>query len=53
MSIRLLIADDHEVVRRGLASVVDGTDIELVGEATQGEDAARMALELQPDIVLL
>ena len=53
MSIRLLIADDHEVVRRGLASVVDGTDIEIVGEATRGEDAARMAIDLKPDIVLL
>ncbi len=53
MSVRLLIADDHEVVRRGLASVVAGTDIEIVGEASQGEDVTRMALELKPDIVLM
>ena len=53
MGIRLLIADDHEVVRRGLASVVEGTDIEIVGEASRGQDVARMAVELKPDIVLL
>ncbi len=33
MSLRLLIADDHEVVRRGLATLLSGSDIEIVAEA--------------------
>ncbi len=53
MSIRLLIADDHEVVRTGLASLVAGTEIEIVAEAANGDDAVRMAVERQPDLVLL
>lgn len=53
MSIKLVIADDHEVVRFGLRSLVAGTDIEIVGEATTGEKAIELALQLQPDIVLL
>ncbi|MHB8972303.1 MAG: response regulator [Pirellulaceae bacterium] len=52
MSIRLLIADDHEVVRCGLRSLMAGTDIEIVGEATTGEQAIQLALELKPDVVL-
>lgn len=53
MSIRLLIADDHEVVRTGLASLVTGTDIEIVAEAANGDDAVRLAQEKSPDLVLL
>lgn len=53
MSIRLLIADDHEVVRTGLASLVTGTDIEIVAEAANGDDAVRLAQEKNPDLVLL
>ncbi len=47
MSIKLLIADDHEVVRCGLRSLMAGTEIEIVGEATTGEQAIQMALEIQ------
>ena len=53
MSIKLLIADDHEVVRCGLRSLVAGTDIEVVDEATTGEQAVQKALANPPDVVLL
>lgn len=53
MSIRLLIADDHEVVRTGLKSILKGTEIEIVAEATSGEQAVKTTLEENPDIVVL
>ncbi len=53
MAIRLLIADDHEVVRCGLKSVLEGTEIEVIGEACTGEETVRMTDELRPDVVLL
>ena len=53
MTIRLLIADDHEVVRTGLRTVLEGTEIEIIGEATGGEEALKMALSENPDIVVL
>ena len=51
---RVLIADDHAVVRMGLASLL-GTSksIEVVGDAFDGEDAVRKALRLKPDVVIL
>jgi DNA-binding NarL/FixJ family response regulator len=52
--IRLLIADDHVVVRTGLAQLVSGFDgVELVGEAANGEEAVVLAAELGPDVVLM
>jgi DNA-binding NarL/FixJ family response regulator len=53
MSVKLLIADDHEVVRYGLRSLIADTEIEIVGEATTGEQTIKMALESNPDVVLL
>lgn len=53
MSIKLLVADDHEVVRAGLKSILSGTDIKIVGEATTGEAALRLANKHNPDVVLL
>lgn len=53
MSVRLLIADDHEVVRAGLHSLLAGTEFDIVGEATTGEEAVRAARDLVPDVVLL
>ena len=53
MSIRILVADDHEVVRTGLKSLLHGTDIRIVGEAGTGEAALRLTKKHQPDLVLL
>ena len=53
MAIRLLIADDHEVVRTGLRSILEGTEIEVIGEAIGGEDAVQKTMELAPDVVVL
>ena len=53
MAIKLLVADDHEVVRAGLKSILTGTDIKIVGEATSGDAALKMALKHNPDVVLL
>jgi DNA-binding NarL/FixJ family response regulator len=53
MTIKLLIADDHEVVRTGLKSLVAGTDIKVVAEAATGEAAIKQALKHHPDVVLL
>ena len=54
MSICILIADDHAVVRQGLRMFLEmDTDFTVVGEAENGEDAVQLAGELQPDIVLM
>lgn len=51
---RVMITDDHALVREGLRSLLEGEpDIEVVGEATDGEDAVNKAQEIQPDIVLM
>ena len=52
--IRVVIVDDHEMVRSGLATflrVID--DLELVGEAGSGEEAVRLCQHVQPDVVLM
>lgn len=52
--IRVLVADDHPVVRKGLQSCLSRQDrLKIVGEATDGEDALTQALALMPDVVLL
>ena len=53
MTIRVVIADDHEVIRSGLCALLAGTNVQVVGEATNGEEAAAMTGNLQPDILLL
>jgi two-component system, NarL family, response regulator NreC len=52
--IRILIADDHGIVRKGLRLQLEqNTDFEVVGEATEGREAVRMAEELVPDVVIM
>ncbi len=53
MSVRLLIADDHEVIRTGLVALLAGSEIEVVGQAASGGDAVKLAEELKPDVILL
>ena len=54
MPIRLLVADDHEVVRKGLRTFLSfDTDLELVGEARDGREAVEMAGRLKPDVVVM
>ncbi len=53
MSIRLLVCDDHEVIRTGLASLLAGTEIEIIGEAATGKESLEQAEKLKPDVVLL
>jgi len=54
MTIRLLIADDHIVVRAGLRSLLgEVRDIEIIAEAAEGEEAVRFARRHRPDVVLL
>jgi len=52
--LRVLIADDHETVRKGVCAILTSrADIEICAEARNGEEAVRLAQELKPDIVLM
>ena len=52
--IKVLFVDDHEMVRIGVAAYLSSqSDIEVVGEAENGQKAVSMALELRPDIILM
>lgn len=52
--IRILLADDHEMVRIGVSAYLSTQlDMEVVGEATNGREAVQKALELKPDIILM
>jgi DNA-binding NarL/FixJ family response regulator len=51
--IRLLIADDHEVVRSGLVALLADDDIEIIGSAATGAKTIELAHKLRPDVVLL
>jgi len=52
--LRVLIADDHVLFRDGLRALLrSAPDTQLVGEATTGEEAIRLAAELQPDVILM
>jgi len=52
-STSVLIADDHEVVRKGLVSLFEATPVKICGEAASGEEAVRLARKFKPDVVLL
>lgn len=54
MSIRVLVVDDHQMVREGLRRFLsDELDLQLIGEATNGQEAVRMTDELLPDVVVM
>jgi len=50
----IVVADDHKIVREGLVKLLESRgDLEVVGEASDGEEAVNMVLEKQPDVVLM
>ncbi len=52
--LRVLIADDHPVFRNGMRALLSSTpDMEVVGEASSGDEAVRLAEDLQPDVILM
>jgi two-component system, NarL family, response regulator LiaR len=54
MPIRILIADDHHVVRQGLHMFLSADpELEIIGEAQDGAEAVKLAIELHPDVVLM
>jgi DNA-binding NarL/FixJ family response regulator len=53
MAIRVLVVDDHEVVRSGLKSLFAGTDIEIVAEASNGQEALAAIKSTKLDVVLM
>ena len=51
---RILLVDDHPMMRRGLRDLLElEDDLEMVGEAGNGEDAIRLAQEIEPDLILM
>ena len=54
MAVRVLIADDQELVRTGFRLILDGEpDIDVIGEAETGEAAVHQAIQRRPDVVLM
>ena len=51
--IRILVADDHPVVREGLVSILNAKDTKVVGEASDGEEACKLYDQLSPDVLIL
>src|ERR1700732_253477 len=53
-NIRILVADDHAIFRDGLRKLLEGSgDVQIVGEASNGNECIKMMVELKPDILLL
>lgn len=52
MSVRVMIVDDHPIVRAGMRTVIESRGFEVVGEAATGEEAVAAASTLRPDVVL-
>jgi DNA-binding NarL/FixJ family response regulator len=54
LKIRILLADDHAVIREGLARLLaDQPDMEVVGQATHGQEAVELASKLLPSVILM
>ena len=52
--IRVLVVDDHDLVRMGIVSLLSGGDkIQVIAEASSGEEAIELAKEHEPDVVLM
>jgi DNA-binding NarL/FixJ family response regulator len=53
MAFRVLLADDHQIVRQGFRALLEREGFQVVAEGTNGREAVTLALELQPDIAIL
>jgi len=54
VAVKILIADDHEIVRQGIRRVLEvKPEWEICGEASNGQEAVRMAQELSPDVIIM
>ena len=53
MSLQVLLADDHQIVRQGLRSLLERAGFEVVGEAIDGREAVLLAAEKHPDVAIL
>ena len=53
MALRVVLVDDHRLMREGLKSYLAGRGVEVIGEGSNGHDGVRLARELQPDVLLM
>lgn len=53
MNVRVLLADDHLIVRQGLRTILEQAGIEVVAEAGDGREAVRLGMELRPQVIVL
>jgi DNA-binding NarL/FixJ family response regulator len=53
MALRVLLADDHCIVRQGIRALLEGAGFDVVGEAADGQEAVRLADTLKPDVVVV